>query len=148
MTQKLPNYDGSNLDFDEWEEKVRAISKCNDWEVDRLLAALPASLSGCSKRAYDMLKDEDKLSKEALFQGLRVKLDPTSERKNKELFIQARKGMGESMVAFIDRCRMYIRRSGGNPRENFAVEMLNGSDNRNEEENTETHSVHQGENSL
>ena len=28
------------------------------------------------------------------------------------------------MVAFIDRCRMYIRRSGGNPHENFAVEML------------------------
>ena len=58
VTQKLPNYDGSNLDFDEWEEKVIAISKCNNWDVGKLLEALPASLSGQSKRALDHLKDE------------------------------------------------------------------------------------------
>ena len=28
------------------------------------------------------------------------------------------------MITFIDRCRMYIKRSGGDPKEHFAVEML------------------------
>ena len=124
LTQKLPTYDGTNLDFDDWEEKVEAVIKCNDWTLSKLLEALPASLTGQSKRSFDMLTEDDKRTKDALFHGLRVRIDPTSEKKNKERFILARKGIGESVITFIDRCRMYIRRSGGDPKEHFAIEML------------------------
>ena len=74
----------------------------------KLLEALPASLAGQAKWSFDQLKEEDKDSKETFFQGLRARLDPTSEKRNKDLFIAARRGLNESMIAFIDRCRMYI----------------------------------------
>ena len=122
--QKLPNYDGVNIEFDEWQDKVYACMTCNSWDIDRLLTALPTSLSGQAKRSFDTLSADDKLSRDVLFQALRKKLDPQAEKKNKELFMLAKKGPSESIMTFIDRCRMYIRRSGGDPKEPFAVEMM------------------------
>jgi hypothetical protein len=122
--QKLPNYDGVNIEFDEWQDKVYACMTCNSWDIDRLLTSLPTSLGGQAKRSFDTLSADDKLSRDALFQALRKKLDPQAEKKNRELFILAKKGPSESIMTFIDRCRMYIRRSGGDPKEPFAVEMM------------------------
>ena len=58
------------------------------------------------------------------FQKMRIKLDPQAEKKNKELFMLARRGQNESIMRFVDRLRMYIRRWGGDPRGEFAIEML------------------------
>ena len=55
---------------------------------------------------------------------MRIKIDPQSEKKNKDMFMVARKGANESMMTYMDRCRQYIRRSGGDPKEPFALEML------------------------
>ena len=124
QNQKLPNYDGVNLEIDEWVDRVDAVTKCNNWELKKLLETLPTFLTGQAKRAFDSLTNDDKRTKESLFQNMRVKIDPQSERKNKEMFMMARRGASESMTSYIDRCRMYIRRSGGNPTEEFAKEML------------------------
>ena len=124
QTQRLPNYDGINLEVDEWQEKVEAVAKCNDWDLSKLLEALPTSLAGQAKRSFDSLTDGDKGTMETFFQSMREKLDPQAERKNKELFMLARRAPSESIMSYIDRCRMYIRRWGGDPKEGFAIEML------------------------
>ena len=124
QTQKLPNFDGLNIEVDEWQDKVEAVMNCNNWDIAKLLEALPTYLSAQAKRAFDSLTDDDKRTKESLFQNMRVKIDPQSEKKNKEKFMMARKGPSESIMSYVDRCRMYIRRSGGNPTEAFAKDML------------------------
>ena len=124
QTQRLPTYDGLSLDVDEWQDKVEIVIKCNKWDLGQLLEALPVSLSGQARRSFDSLTDEDKLSKEGLFQSMRIKIDPRSEKRNKELFVMAKKGGQESVTSFIDRCRQYIRRSGGDATEPFAKMML------------------------
>ena len=124
INQKLPNYDGINLEVDEWQDKGEAVMTCNAWDIQKLLDVLPTYLTAQAKRAYDSVKDDDKRTKELFFQSMRVKIDPQSERKNKEMFLVARKGPNENVMSYIDRCRMYIRRSGGDPHEAFAQEML------------------------
>ena len=124
QTQKLPMYDGVNLEIDEWQDKVEAVLTCNKWDLGKLLETLPTCLTGQAKRAFDALTENDKRTKDSLFQNMRVKIDPQSEKKNKELFMVARRGATESITSFIDRCRMYIRRSGGDPTEPFAIDML------------------------
>ena len=124
INQRLPNYDGINLEFDEFQDKIEAVMTCNAWDFQKTLDILPTYLTGQAKRAFDSLVDDDKRTKESFFQNMRVKIDPQSERKNKEMFLVARKGPNENVMAYIDRCRMYIRRSGGDPNEQFAREML------------------------
>ena len=124
QTQRLPQFDGVNLDIDEWQEKTEAVAKCNDWDVTKLMENLPTTLTGQAKRSFDSLTDDDKRTKEEFFQSMRTKLDPQAEKKNKELFMLARRGPTESIMQYIDRLRMYIRRWGGDPKEAFAIEML------------------------
>ena len=124
QTQRLPTYDGANIEFDEWQDKVEAIMVCNAMDYTGLLEALPTSLSGQAKRSFDSMNIKDRQSKDTFFQAMRKKLDPQAEKKNKELFIVAKRGERESIVGFIDRCRMYIRRSGGDTMEHFVIEML------------------------
>ena len=124
QTQRLPTYDGANIEFDEWQDKVEAIMVCNAMDYTGLLEALPTSLSGQAKRSFDSLNNQDRQTKDTFFQAMRKKLDPQAEKKNKELFIVAKRGERESIVGFIDRCRMYIRRSGGDTMEHFVIEML------------------------
>ena len=124
QNQKLPNYDGITLTIDDWQDKVEAIMTCNKWPLPTLLEALPTCMSGLAKRAFDSLTEEDKSAKDTFFQKMRIKIDPQSEKKNKDMFMVARKGANESMMTYMDRCRQYIRRSGGDPKEPFALEML------------------------
>ena len=121
---KLPPYDGQSMDFNDWQDKTESVLVCNKWDFSTFLELLPTSVSGLAKRAFDSLTEEDKSAKDVFYQKMRVKIDPQSERKNKEMFILARKGPTESIMSFIDRCRQYIRRSGADPNEYFAQEML------------------------
>ena len=68
--QKLTIYDGISCDFDEWREKTDCIITGNQWDMVRFLEMLPTSLSGPAKRAYDSLKDGDKLTKDSLFEAM------------------------------------------------------------------------------
>ena len=122
--QKLPNYDGVNMGIDDWIDRIEAVMVCNKWDLKNLLDAMPTCLTATAKRAYDSLVNEDKNTKESFFTAMRLKIDPTSAKKNKELFVLAKRLTAESVTSFIDRCRMYIRRSGGNPCEPFALDML------------------------
>ena len=122
--QTLPTYDGINMAFEEWAEGVEAIVLCNDWSHNQLLEALPTSLTATAKQSFDALKEDEKKSKEVLINALRVKIAPESKSRNKALFVNARKEFGESMTAFMDRSKMYIRRSGGDPDEQFVIELL------------------------
>ena len=122
--QKLPSYDGTNLTVDEWQDRCEAVLVCNKWDTQTMLAAMPIYLTGIAKRAFDSLSDEEKISKRAFFASMRIKIDPQSEKKNKELFLLARRGSTETVTSFIDRCREHIRRSGGNPQDSFANDML------------------------
>ena len=124
VTERLPKYDGTNLDIDEWQEKVEAILKLNGWNISQLLGVLPTSLSCQAKRAFDSLLEEEKSSKDVLFQIMKKKLDPQAKQRNKELFMHAKRGATESVVRFIDRLKMYIRRWGEDPTDDFATEML------------------------
>ena len=126
ILQKFPDYDGTNINFNEWEDKVVAIMQCNDWSLSELLECLPISLNGMAKQAVNNLREEDKISTESFFRALRLKLDPESETRNRKHFMDAKKLIGESMTTFIDRCRMFIRRSSGDPEERFIVELLKG----------------------
>ena len=89
-----------------------------------MLEYLPLSLKGQAKRAFDNLKEQDRISKEALLQALRIKLDPQSEARNRKMFMDAQKIPNESMTAFIDRCRTFIKRSGADPQEKLLNELL------------------------
>ena len=124
QSQRLPAYDGSNMDVDEWQERVDAVMKCNDWGFDRLMEILPTCLIGQAKISFDTLTDDEKVTKEVFFRNMREKIDPKAEKKNKELFMMTSKGATESISSYIDRCRMYIRRSGADPNEPFPVDML------------------------
>ena len=121
---KLPDYNGVNISFDEWEECVKEVVKVNDWNLNMLLLYLPLCLKEKAKESYSSLKPEEKVTKEALFQALRLKLDPEAKSRNLELFMEAKILDGESMNTFIDRCRKYVRLSGGSPTEKFAEEQL------------------------
>ena len=123
-TQRLPEFDGTNMNIDDWEEKVREIIIANDWDIGLILVYLPLSLKGQARQSFNNLRGEDTLSKESLFQAIRYRLDPEVDTRNKENFINAKKLPGESMISFIDRCRTFIKRSGGDATENFAIQML------------------------
>ena len=122
--QKLPIYDGANLEIDEWQDRCEAILLCNKWDVKNMLSSMPISLSGMAKRAFDSLLEDDKETKDIFFSSMRQKIDPQSKKKNKELFIMAKKASAESVTSFVDRCRMYVRRAGNDPNEPFTVDML------------------------
>ena len=122
--QRMQTYDGTNIEFDEWQDKVEAKMVCNAMDYAGLLEALPTSLTGQAKRSFDSLNIQDKQTKDTFFQAMRKKLDPQAEKRNKELFIEAKRREAESVMAFVDRCRMYVRRSGGDTMEQFATEML------------------------
>ena len=124
QNQRLPMYDGVNLDIDDWKDKLEATMKCNKWTFSDLMESLSLSLTGQAKRSFDSLTDADKRNKDQFFENMRIKISPQSEKINKELFMTARKGQSESIMTFIDRCRMYIRRSGGDSKDPFAMEML------------------------
>ena len=120
----LSLYDGINMAFEDWVEGIKAILRCNDWNHTQLMEALPTSLTGQAKRSFDALKVEEKSTSEVLFKSLREKIAPESKKINKELFVKAKRETGESMVSFMDRCKMYIRRSEGDPNELFVKEFL------------------------
>ena len=117
-------YTGTNMEFEDWEERVEALLKCNEWSLNHLLEVLPISLTGSAKHSFDTLKTEEKGTKKALFDALRIKIAPETKGKNMRLFVAAKKNFGESVTAFVDRCKMYVRRSGGDPEAPFAIELL------------------------
>ena len=121
---KLTNYDGVSCDFDEWREKTEYIITGNQWDMAKFLEMLPTSLSGPAKRAYDSLKDGDKLTKGSLFEAMRKKIDPQADIRNKDLFNVAKRNKNESVMAFVDRLRMYVKRSGGDPNGHWTMEMM------------------------
>ena len=124
ITQKIPSFDGTNIEFDDWQDKVEAVMTWNMLDLIKLLQLLPTCIAGQAKRSFDSLTDEDKQTKDSFFQAMRKKLDPRSESRNKELFIAAKKNEGESIMCFVDRCRMHIRRSGSDPMEPFVIALL------------------------
>ena len=124
MIQKIPSFDGTNLEFDDWQDKVEAVMTWNLLDLTKLLQLLPTCITGLAKRSFDALTAEDKETKESFFQAMRKKLDPKSETRNKEQFIAAKRNEGESIMSFVDRCRMHIRRSGSDPMEPFVVALL------------------------
>ena len=46
--------------------------------------------------------------------------------RNEELYRQARRGIGESCVAYVDRCRMYLKRAGEDPHIEHVASTLKG----------------------
>ena len=73
QTQRLPTYDGANIEFGEWQDKVEAVLKCNDWGLDKLLETIPTCLTGQAKRSFDTLTEEDKSTKDEFFKQMRTK---------------------------------------------------------------------------
>lgn len=122
--QTLVKYDGVNYDIDEWQERTEAVMTGNSWDINKLLLALPSSLNGQAKRAYDALTDEDKRTKDSFFQAMRKKIDPQAEGRNKDIFVMAKRGNNEGIMTYVDRLRMYIRRSGGDIKAYWATEMM------------------------
>ena len=59
-TLRLPQYDGTNLDIDDWQENVEAIAKFNGWDLPKLLEILPISLGVHAKWAFDSLLEVEK----------------------------------------------------------------------------------------
>ena len=122
--ERLPLFDGTNLEIFEWEEQVRDVMTCNSWSVTHLLKHLPISLRGKAKQAYDNLSPKDKHDEGSLFYAMRAKLDPGIEDRYRTLFCKARRAKGESITSFINRCKTLIKRSGGNPEQSFANDLL------------------------
>ena len=122
--QSLPQYDGSNHDIDEWQEKIEAVTKWNRWNPSKLIEVIPVSLSGQAKRAFDSLTEDDKQSVGAFFLSMRRKLDPQAKLRNKELFMLAKRHKNESVSRFVDRLKMYVRRWGKDPTDVFATEIM------------------------
>ena len=120
----LPLYNGINMEFADWKDEVEAILKCNDWSLSQFLDALPISFSGLARQTFDTLKVEEICSKEALFGALEMKIAPNSKTENKKRFVDARRNFSESITAFVNRCKMYVRRSGGDPEGPFVIELL------------------------
>jgi len=120
----LVKYDGANLDIDEWQERTEGVIAGNQWDMIRFLEMLPNSLSGQAKRAYKSLADDDKLTKDSFFKAMRKKIDPLAESRNKDLFTVARRENNETVTGYIDRLRMYVKRSGGDPNGHWAMEMM------------------------
>ena len=121
--QKLPVFDGIG-EVDEWVERIETCSICNEWSFKKMLEQLPSCLTGQAKRAFDSLTADEKATKEVFYQNMRLKIDPYCEKKNKENFRLAKRGNGESMNTFVNRLRMYIKRSGGDPKQDFAEDIL------------------------
>ena len=124
MLEKLPVFNGENHNIFDWQEKVEDVMRNNGWNFTKLLQALPASLTGIAKRAFNELSDEDKRDDSALFLGLRHQIDPFADKKCRALFRTVRRGSGESMSAFISKLRTYIRRSGNDPSQPLIRDML------------------------
>ena len=120
----LVKYDGANIDIDEWQESTEGVIAGNQWDMIRFLEMLPNSLSGQAKRAYKSLADDDKLTKDSFFKAMRKKIDPLAKSRNKDLFTVARRENDETVTGYIDRLRMYVKRSGGDPNGHWAMEMM------------------------
>ena len=88
------------------------------------MEVLPVYLTGVAKRSFDSLTDMDKKCKEIFFESMRMKISPQSGSRNKEFFMTAKREQAESIMMYIDRCKMYVRRSGGDPSEHLVVELL------------------------
>ena len=112
--QQLPNFNGENMDFDDWEDSIEQVIICNEWTFKLLMDYLPISLQGSAKEAFIHLNPNDKETKQKMFMGMRSKIAPESKEKNMKLFEKAEKHPGESMAIFMDRCRTYLKRSGHN----------------------------------
>ena len=123
---KLPIFDGITMDMDDWKDIVEAVMKCNRWTFENLMEVIPIYLTGAAKRAFDALTNMDKRSKDIFFKRMRVKISPQSEERNMELFMTAKREQMETIMMYIDRCKMYLRRSGGDPNEHFTVGILKG----------------------
>ena len=116
QVQTLVKYDGGNIDIDEWQDKCLEVIMGNHWDQRKFIENIPASLSGRAKRAFVSLKEEDKATRDDFFQAMRGKIDPLAKVRNKDLFISAHRANNEGVMTYIDRLRLYIRRSGGNPK--------------------------------
>ena len=72
---------------------------CN-WDLAKLIETLPTYLTGQAKRAFDSLTEDDKRTKETLFQTIRDKIDPhviTNESVIEHTFgTQTRRGQGNN----------------------------------------------------
>ena len=123
-TQRLPEFDGTNLNINDWEEKVKEIVNANEWDIGLILVYLPLSLKGQAKQSFQNLRKEDLISKESLIQALKSRLDPNIKTRNKESLVNAKKLPGESMASFIDRCKTLVKRSGGDTEENLVIQLL------------------------
>ena len=119
----LTKYDGID-DIDDWQDRCEEAILGNGWTYRKFMDIVPSSLSGRAKRAFNSLREEDKTTKEAFYLAMKKKIDPLAPSRNKDLFVDAKRGNNEPVMTFIDRLRMYIRRSGGNPTEHWAQEIM------------------------
>ena len=122
--QQLPIFNGENMDIYNWENSVEEVIKCNQWDFESLMNYLPLSLQGRAKEAFSHLSPECKETKQKVFLGMRLKIAPEDVEKNMKLFDEARRNPGESMTAFIDRCKTYIKKARGDITEKFVLGLL------------------------
>ena len=111
----FPMYNGLNLKFTEWQEKVEAIIICNQWSWIQVMRVIPTSLEDKAKISFDALSENDKQTLESFFLKMSEKLDPNAKDKNMELFLNSRKNVNENIVNYVDRCKKYIKRCGIEP---------------------------------
>ena len=110
----LPNYDGDNLEFHDWQQEVVKCINANGWKNERrVLEMLPMALMGKANWVYRALTEEQKVSLKSVFSCLKDALDPRAEIRNRELFFNSVRENGEFMTAFVSRCHTYIIRSAG-----------------------------------
>ena len=122
--QQLPIFNGENMDIYNWENSVEEVIKCNQWDFESLMNFLPLSLQGRAKEAFSHLSPESKENKQRVFLGMRMKIAPEAVERNMKLFYEAKRNPEESMTAFIDRCKTYIKKAKGDITDNFVLGLL------------------------
>ena len=108
----MPRYNGKAGEFDDWKQGVLSCIKNNGWtDENRILEILPSALSGQAARAFTSLSADQRATLSSTMAALKEALDPSCNTHNRELFMRAKRGPGESMRAFVGRCNEYIMRA-------------------------------------
>ena len=124
FTERLPLFDGSNLNVFEWQERVQAIAKSNHWSFSRLMENMPTSLTRIAKRAFNALSIEEKTDESKFFKRMIEQIDPWAAENNRALIRFAKRNSNETMSTYINRLREYIRRAGRDPNHPDIQNML------------------------
>ena len=90
---------------------VHCITSNNWTDEKRVLELIPGALTGQALRVYSSFTTAQKASLESVFAAMKQSLNPEGKTHNRDLFIKAKRGPGESMRSFISRCNEYITRA-------------------------------------